>query len=94
MAFFKGKVVTAGGRDSSGNTMKDIHTFTPSEGWLKVADLTWNRFQLEALVLDEGTSQVKFNQNGKYRILHSIFCFEPGSFITSWWKEWGRYENR
>ena len=46
------------GGKNGGNTKTDIHTFTPSEGWVKAADLPSGRFQLEALVLDEGTSQV------------------------------------
>ena len=64
MAFFKGKVVTAGGK-GNGNTKTEIHTFTPSEGWIKAADLPWSRFSSDALVLDEGTSQVRHELNGK-----------------------------
>ena len=51
------KLSLIGGKNG-GNTKTDIHTFTPSEGWVKAADLPSGRFQLEALVLDEGTSQV------------------------------------
>ena len=57
VAFFKGKVITAGGKISA-NTATDIHTFTTSEGWVKAGDLPSGRFKAEALVLDEGTTQV------------------------------------
>ena len=90
MAFFKGKVVTAGGK-GNGNTKTDIHTFTPSEGWIKAADLPWSRFSSDALVLDEGTSQVSQEFNGKQEIHNETDLCTSGSFINLWWKEWRRY---
>ena len=73
MAFFKGKVVTAGGK-GNGNTKTDIHTFTPSEGWIKAADLPWSRFSSDALVLDEGTTQVRQESNGKQESIMKELC--------------------
>ena len=67
MTFFKGKLITVGGK-GNGNTKTDIHTFTPSEGWVKSADLPSKRYQPGAFVLDDGTSQVSYDFNEAFNL--------------------------